>query len=720
MTMSAIRPTPPQAPVKFFADPKLLLQTTEATIAALRHAEDSIVASASTEEACFENVMVPLMHVRNAYLDHSLLTGFLKDVSADKELRSASASADKLFKHYQVESSMRQDVFRLVKAVVDKKEPLEGERLHCLTRGYQEYICNGLDLPDERQRQHLQDIRKRMADISTECRRNFSADPSGLWLTLDELDGFPKDMLSGLKRGGDENKDKLFLTLKPMDYDPAMKFIKDPLVRKKVFLGFENRCGANVPLLRELFVLRDEAARLVGYPNNAALKLEEKMAESLEFVSSFLQDLVERLQPACREWKKLALQAKAEHLRSLGLEDMDDGKLYHWDAAHSTARILEQRLSLDQNKVAEYCTVEKTLSGMLSTFAHLLGLRFFEITADLTKHVNEGYSDLWHEDLRVFEVWNDETEGGSFLGYLYLDLHPRDFKLSHPTHITLQGGYTKEDGSRHYPVSAPVCSFTKPLANRPSTLKHRECVSFFHELGHAIHSMVSRTEFGRFHGTRTARDFAEAPSKMLENWFWAPDQLRTMSFHYAHLSPEYMAAWQAENPGAPEPPERMPDEMVAAIVHSRDFDGAYFHLTQVFLARLDLMVHAPRSHGEIERMDIQRRCNRLRDEITLVDGPDDEDYAWGHRYAKFSHLWGGYDGGYYGYVLASSISADMFQTAFAGDPMNAEEGRRYRYTVLQPGGSRPEMQTLVEFLGRKPSSEAWMRQLGLGGSAPSR
>ena len=717
--MSAVKPTPPQAPVKFFANPDILLRTTKATIATLRHAEDAVVTSVSTEQACFENVMVPLMHVRNAYLDHSLLALFLKDVSPDKELRDASVSANKLFRHYKVESGMRQDVFRLVKAVVGKKEPLKGERLHCLMREYHEYVCNGLDLPDERQRQRLQEIQKRMADISTECRRNFSADPSGLWLTLDELDGFPKNMLSGLKRGGDENKDKLFLTLKPMDYDPAMKFIKDPLVRKKVFLGFENRCHVNVPLLRELFIICDEAARLIGYPNNAALRLEEKMAESLEFVASFLQDLVERLQPACREWIQLALQAKAEHLQSLGLENMDDGKLYYWDATHSTARILEQRLSLDQNKVAEYCTVEKTLSGMLSTFAHLLGLRFFEISADLINDVIEGYSELWHEDLRVFEVWNDETEGGSFLGYIYLDLHPRDFKLSHPTHITLRGGYTKEDGSRHYPVSALVCSFTKPLTNRPSTLKHQECVSFFHELGHAIHNMVSNTEFGRFHGTRTARDFSEAPSKMLENWFWTPGQLKSMSFHYAHLSPEYMAAWKAENPGAPEPPKHMPDEMIASIVNSRDFDGAYFHLTQVFLSRFDLMVHSPHSHEEIEQMDIQRRCNKLRDEIVLLNGPD-KDYTWGHRYAKFSHIWGTYDGGYYGYVMASSISADMFQTAFAKDPMNAKEGRRYRYTVLQPGGSQPEMQTLVNFLGREPNNETWMRQLGVDRPVPSR
>ena len=45
--------------------------------------------------------------------------------------------------------------------------------------------------------------------------------------------------------------------------------------------------------------------------------------------------------------------------------------------------------------------------------------------------------------------------------------------------------------------------------------------------------------------------------------------------------------------------------------------------------------------------------------------------------------------------------------------MNPEEGRRYRKTVLEPGGSQDEMQILVNFLGRKPSTEAFYKELGI-------
>lgn len=76
----------------------------------------------------------------------------------------------------------------------------------------------------------------------------------------------------------------------------------------------------------------------------------------------------------------------------------------------------------------------------------------------------------------------------------------------------------------------------------------------------------------------------------------------------------------------------------------------------------------------------------------------------------------GYDSGYYGYLSSQVYSADMYFSVFAKDPMNPEEGRRYRKMVLQKGGSQDEMTTLENFLGRKPSSDAFYKELGLEGA----
>jgi metallopeptidase MepB len=87
--------------------------------------------------------------------------------------------------------------------------------------------------------------------------------------------------------------------------------------------------------------------------------------------------------------------------------------------------------------------------------------------------------------------------------------------------------------------------------------------------------------------------------------------------------------------------------------------------------------------------------------------------TWGHGQATFGHLIGGYDAGYYGYLSSQVYSTDMFYSVFKSNPMDGKEGRRYRHTVLERGGSRDEMSILEEFLGRKPSSEAFYRELGL-------
>lgn len=84
-----------------------------------------------------------------------------------------------------------------------------------------------------------------------------------------------------------------------------------------------------------------------------------------------------------------------------------------------------------------------------------------------------------------------------------------------------------------------------------------------------------------------------------------------------------------------------------------------------------------------------------------------------HRSATFGHPVAGYAATYYGYLYSRVFSIDMFRSVFEKDPMDGAEGRRYRKTVLEKGGSRPELDSLKEFLGREPSSTAFYEYLGL-------
>jgi metallopeptidase MepB len=283
-------------------------------------------------------------------------------------------------------------------------------------------------------------------------------------------------------------------------------------------------------------------------------------------------------------------------------------------------------------------------------------------------------------------------------------------------------GFIDAQGNRRYPATALVCNFTKPTAKKPSLLKHDEVVTLFHELGHGIHDLVSKTIYSRFHGTNTVRDFVEAPSQMLENWCWTPSQLRALSHHYSTLSPEYLAGWQEANQArsggktATAPPsERIPDDVINNLIRTKHVNDALFNLRQLHFGIFDMTVHEPASHADITAVPISATYNRLRQEITQMDGPEALGASddWGHGEATFGHLIGGYDAGYYGYLSSQVYSTDMFYTVFKDDPMNKEHGRRYRYTVLEKGGSQDEMTTLTQFLGREPRTDAFYQELGL-------
>lgn len=282
--------------------------------------------------------------------------------------------------------------------------------------------------------------------------------------------------------------------------------------------------------------------------------------------------------------------------------------------------------------------------------------------------------------------------------------------------LTFLQGFIDSNGNKRYPATALVCNFSKPTEKKPSLLKHDEVVTLFHELGHGIHDLVAKTIYSRFHGTNTVRDFVEAPSQMLENWCWTPSQLKSLSRHYSTLSEDYRKAWSESSatPGTPAP-ERIPDDVIESLIRTKHVNDALFNLRQLHFGIFDMTMHEPASHDAIKALNPTVTYNTLRKEISQIEGPEvlGEGDEWGNGQATFGHLMGGYDAGYYGYLSSQVYSTDMFYTIFKENPMDPVQGRRYRKTVLEKGGSQDEMKSLTEFLGREPKTEAFYKDLGL-------
>jgi metallopeptidase MepB len=280
-------------------------------------------------------------------------------------------------------------------------------------------------------------------------------------------------------------------------------------------------------------------------------------------------------------------------------------------------------------------------------------------------------------------------------------------------------GFTLPDGSRHYPSTALLCNFLPTKGFKPCLLENQDRITLFHELGHGIHDLVSKTRFARCHGPpATPVDFGEAPSQLLEHWCRVPEVLKVLSKHWSYLSTECLDAWkeeaQAEGKLPQQPPEQLPDGIIEKFVATRSGLRSLFHLEVLRRSIFDMIIHQPESHEALKQMDFSLEWSRLNRELIGFD-EEDAEIKRDNRYMMIPQFVsnGDYNAGYYSYLFSQVFADDLFKTLFEHDPMNAEVGLRYRRVVLEKGGGENGLKLLEDILGRKPDVFAFYKELGL-------
>jgi len=626
------------------------------------------VGAVLSNEVDEKNVLLQLAH--NDYKDgvERNMIDFLQHVSTDKEIRSASTEADKILSEFDVEMSMREDVFKNLLSLQEKNVVTKSELKRYLDRLVKIGKRNGLHLSSDLQ-DEVKGIKKRISDLSIEFHKNCNEENTELLFSEDQLVGLPDDFMKSLTKTEDGSKYKV--SLKYPHYFPCMKNARDASTRKALEYAFNRRCiDENTPILEELVQLRDKKAKLLSYPTHAAFVTELKMSKTTETVQTFLSELAQKMKVLGESDVKKMLELKKNECVKYGYEF--DNKINYWDLRYYMNMVEKSEYSIDHEKLKEYFPMDVVTTGLLNTYQKLLSVKF---------EVVEG-AEVWNPDVTMYSVWDVETK--DLMGYFYLDLYPREGKFGHAACFGLQPGCTKEDGTRMVPVAALVTNFTKPTDGKPSLLTHDEVVTFFHEFGHGMHQICSHTDLAYFSGTRVEGDFVEAPSQMLENWCWEKEGLRQMSKHYKDGS-------------------ELPDEMVEKLIKSKNANAGVFNLRQIFLGSFDFTIHTQ------DKACTAEIFSDLSQKILTIPQTKDTNMP-----AAFGHLAGGYDAGYYGYLWSEVYSMDMFYSQFKKNGiMNEEIGKSYRNNILKPGGSQDAMDMLTKFLGRPPNEEAFLKSKGL-------
>ncbi|XP_059151860.1 thimet oligopeptidase-like [Physella acuta] len=627
------------------------------------------IGALSNDDANYDNVVKPAADSDCWYAVERNNLDFLQHVSPDKELRDASVDADKKMSEFDVELSMQQDAFESFVALETKPDfkSWKPEAQRFVERVIKTGKRNGLHLPKETQ-EKIKAIKKRMSDLSIDFSKNLNEENTVLEFTEKELDGLPEDFIKSLEKG---SEGKLKVTLKYPHYFPCMKKARNPETRRIMETAFNSRCiKENTPILEELVKLRHEKSQLLGYPTHSHFVLDMRMAKTPETVAQFLASLAEKLKPLKNEEMALFLAYKKEECEKYGYEY--DGEIKNWDLRYYMTMVEEKKYAVDQQQLKEYFPMSVVTQGLLDIYQELLSLTFTQIQT----------TDVWHEDVTLYSV--HDKVSNDLLGYFYLDLHPREGKYGHAACFGLQPGCVGPDGSRQVAVAAMVANFTKPTADQPSLLTHDEVETYFHEFGHVMHQICAQAEFALFSGTHVERDFVEAPSQMLENWVWEKEPLTRMSAHYKDGSP-------------------IPDDLLEKLTLSRKANAGVFNLRQITLGTFDQKIH---TSPQADTAKVYAETSEEYMEIKATPGTN--------MAATFSHLAGGYDAQYYGYMWSEVFCMDMFVSRFKKEGiMSSKVGQDYRKCILYPGGSLDAADMLKNFLGREPNEDAFLESKGL-------
>ena len=637
----------------------------EITSGAIAEAEDMLSEVLDADlPRTYCNTLAPLEEAGDVVGRAFGTAGFMGYVHTDQEVRDAGRACGERLSKWHTKLAFNPRLYHSVEAFSATEEAgsLSGERARLLEFVRRDLKRAGHHLPAESQAR-VKELTGRLIELGVAFGQNIAEYDDALEVTREDLDGLPESYTASLPPA--EKEGWLRVTMAYPHVIPFMENAHRRDLRRRLTKKFNSRAvETNRPLLEEAVAVRMEISSLFGVPSWAHHRLSDRMAKTPEAVENFYELLLEPLQASGRR----------ELARITGMLEADgeEGPTQVWDWRYYDNQIRRTEYGVDQMEVAGYFPLFRVVEGMLDLTGEVFGLEYREVEAP-----------VWHEDVITYAVV--DRASGERIAHFHMDLFPREGKFSHAAAFTLVGGRRLQDGSYQQPRSAIVANFTPPSEGKPALLQHSEVLTLFHEFGHILHQVLTRTELGRFSGTSTEGDFVEAPSQIMENWTWRPEVLARFAFHYETAEP-------------------LPVDLLEKLTGAKLLNIAISKLRQASFGLLDMALH-----GSDSRKDLDEILARTT-EVSLFGLQEETFFP-----ASFGHLLAGYDAGYYGYLWSEVYGDDMWRRFEEEGVTNPTVGMEYRREVLETGGSRDALDTLRAFLGREPDNGTFLRKLGISG-----
>lgn len=565
-------------------------------------------------------------------------------------------------------------------------------------------------------RDRFVDLSSRIGDVGQLFVESMAPEQPMLVLPSSRLHGLNPLVARRMTRRG-----QVYLPTLSPEASLALRSVHDEDTRKAIYYASRTASSTSVKQLEHLLKSRAELAELSGFESYGHMALRDRMmAKTPESVQQFLRALVKNNAPVAKREMEGILSLKRSKTTS------PDASLKPWDRDYymDMIRRSEQSKVRRDDFLSAYFSLGTVMQGLSRLFTRLYGIRF------VPRETMPG--ETWHPDVRRLDVISD-TDG--HVAVLYCDLFYRGDKSPNPAHFTVRCSREiadreldeaesalqqaaagipdfaspeeaandgmamsrSQNGSlKQLPTIALVCDFPQSEAagDKPAFLTYSQMETLFHEMGHAIHSILARTSLQNVSGTRCATDLAELPSTLMEHFCADPEVLRLFARHYQTDEPlNYQM-------------------VVERLRQSRRFEGTD-NENQILLAMLDQEYHS--AHVASNTFDSTEVYRSLQLEYGNTP-PDPPGCRW---QGFFGHLFG-YGSTYYSYlfdrVLAERVWKEVFASGQDGAAVTRENGEQLKEKLLKWGGSREPWRCLADTLRDDRVADGDEKAMALVGS----
>ena len=630
----------------------------------------------------FENTLVAMEKTGALFRRATAAFDGVTGANTNPTLQKAEEALAPLIAAHSDAIYLNSRLFARVQAVYNQRESLkldpESQRL--LEIVYQRFVHAGANLSDA-DKAKLKKLNEEESTLSNAFKNKLlAATRDAALVTTDKaaLAGLSDAQVAAAAAAAQSRHvEGYVIPLQNTTQQPSLSSLSDRATRQTLFesswtrseRGGENDTRATIARLAQLHT---EKAKLLGFPNYAAWKLENQMAKTPEAALKFMDDLVP---PATAN-----AQSEAKEIQSVIDPQKAGFQLEPWDWNFYAEQVRKAKYDLDESQVRPYFELNNVLqNGVFYAANQLYGITFKE-RHDIP---------VYQPDVRVFEVTD---ANGKPLALFYCDYFKRDNKNG--------GAWMNEFVPQSkllgtLPVVYNVANLPKPVEGQPALITFTDVITMFHEFGHALHGMFSNTEYPSLSGTSVARDFVEFPSQFNEHWATYPAVFNHYAKHYKTGEP-------------------MPADLAAKIEKSRTFNQGYALTELLAAAELDMQWHTLPPGSPLEDVDAFEKQALEKTHTALHDVPPR------YRSSYFSHIWqNGYAAGYYAYLWAEMLDDDAYQWFAEHGGMTRANGDRFREMVLSRGNTEDLAEMYKAWLGAEPSVQPMLKYRGLAPSGAS-